>query len=212
MSSTLAWARSSSTFSDTNSLAEAAAADRAPTPPPQSGRRAGSSAAAGTRNCGPDRVSRPRPSSTPWSATGRSGWSGSTAMRSAGEQRGDARGGRHRRDAGPGRRPDRARRPRADSAVVDDRQGTDRAPDPPAAGRDRALARAQEILLGYGLTTVGSTWGRRPMRLERCAPRRRRRHAQRADPFLPLGDGNRDSPSPAPGRPGYMTGGCAWWG
>ena len=63
---------------DTSSLEEAQREDRrnaAANPP-----RAGSSAAAGTRSTGGSADSRPRPISTRWSATGRSGSSGSTDM------------------------------------------------------------------------------------------------------------------------------------
>ena len=68
------------------------------------------------------------------------------------QQRGDEGRGRHRRHAGAARRRD-PRRPVRRRRARPDRQGRSRAPT--AAEIDQALAKAQEILLGYGVTGVG---------------------------------------------------------
>ena len=124
--------------------------------PPPTRPRAGSSAAAGTRSAGASAASRPRPISTPWSATGRSGWSGSTAMPA---------GPTASRCARPGS-PPHPRRPtggriertgRAPSGIFVDAAMAlvERAVPPPLpVQRDSAFARAQDILLSNGLTTV----------------------------------------------------------
>ncbi len=124
--------------------------------PPPIRRRAGSSGAAGTRSAGGSAASRPPPISTPRSPTGRSGWSGSTAMPA---------GPTAWRCGRPGSPPRRRRRPAAGSSgagrnpsgiFVDAAMSlVERAVPPPLPlQRDRALQRAQEILLSNGLTSV----------------------------------------------------------
>ena len=84
------------------------------------------------------------------------------------QQRGDAGGRRHRRDAGPaGGRRDRERPVRRQCQGAD-RQGRS------AADRRRArpaLAKAQDILLGYGVTGVGVDGHDRSTIGTRCAAR-----------------------------------------
>ena len=137
---------------------------------------------------------------------GHAGWANSI---------GDARGRHHRRHPGAGGRPDRADRPgaNADLAIFVDAAMSlmERAVPPPLpVTRDRALGRAQEILLSYGLTTVADM-GTSAGGLGGDAPRRRRRPAHGCASSPTLRGSTICSPSPARGRrPGSMTGGSAW--
>ena len=118
-----------------------AAAAARPMPPPIP-TRAGSSAAAGTRSCGPASASRPPPTSTRWSATARSGSSGRRPCRGR-QQRGDEGRRDHRGNQGAGRRADRERPVR--------RRG-----DGPGRRKDPAAAREQDA-------------GRSPRRRRSCS-------------------------------------------
>ena len=124
-----------------------------------------------------------------WSATGRSGWSGSTAMPAGRTARRCARPASPppaRRRAG-GRIERTGRNP--SGIFVDAAMAlVERAVPPPLPlQRDRALARAQEILLSQR-PHHRRRHGHERRGLGGDAPRRRRRPAQRPDHLLRLGD------------------------
>ena len=147
-------------------------------------------------------------------ATGRSGSSGSTAMPAGPTARRCARPGsppRPRRPPAAGSSGPGATRP-ASSSTRRWSWSSARCRRRCPSTRDRALARAQEILLSNGLTAVadmGTSAEDWPvMRRAGDAGRLRVRIL-----VLRLGHRRPRSPSPAPGRrPGSTTGACAWSG
>ena len=153
-------------------------------------------------------ASRPRPISTPSSATGRSGWSGSTAMPAGPTARRCARPG-SRRVRRPGR-PDRADRPAPSGIFVDAAMAlVERAVPAAAAGA------ARQRLAGAGDLAVERPHHRRRHGHERrdwAAMRRAGDAGQLRVRILSYASGidNLLAIAGSGRRPGSMTAGCAW--
>ena len=180
--------------------------------PPPTRPRAGSSGAAGTRSAGGSAASRPPPISTPPSPTGRSGWSGSTAMPAGPTAWRCARPispppPRRRRAAGssgPGATP---RGIFVDAAM----SLVERAVPPPVAEPARPGACPGAGNLALLRPHQRRRHGHERRGLGGDAPRRRRRPAAASASSPTPRASTICSPSPARGRrPGSMTGGCAW--
>ena len=174
--------------------------------PPPIRRRAGSSAAAGTRSCGRTRASRPPPTSTQSSVTGRS-WLGrvdghalvanSAAMRAAGVTAATPAPSGGRIENG---------------LFVDNAMSLveSKVPPPTPAEADAALAKAQEILLGYR-PHRRRRHGHGRGRLGGDEPRRRSRAGSTSASCPMPRHCLRSKPSAAARRPtGCSATGCAW--
>ena len=175
----------------------------------QSRRRAGSSGAAGTRNCGPTSASRPPPTSTRWSATGRCGSAASTAMPRSANSAALKAAGITAADQGAGGRDGSSNGLFVDAAME---LVEGKVPPPDAAAYDAALAKAQELMLATGLTaaadmgTSADDWAA----MNRAG---RGGHAQRPHPRLCRRDpGDARDQRRQADRAGCTATGCGWSG